>query len=229
MSSPKFVHTAFTGALVSAMLFAQSKPVVSHPSLVREFPVTMRQNVVAGTTEVGTKVEAKLTIATLVDGTVLPIGATFAGEVVESAAKSAAEPSRLAIRMDSVHWKKGSASLKVYLTAWYYPVRIVTASPNDDAASESALSSSPVRWRKGTGGANPNGPGLQPPDGHPEATGLERPRATSSVSDTRVAIKDIESTHQGDGGLVLTSTRFNIKLDKSTTYVLATGDLTSAK
>ncbi len=48
----------------------------------------MRQNVVAGKTPVGTKVEAKLTIATLVKGTVIPEGAVFSGEVVDSVAKS---------------------------------------------------------------------------------------------------------------------------------------------
>src|SRR5277367_4444886 len=51
---------------------------------VQEFPVTMRQNVKAGKTPVGTKVEAKLTTATLVKGAVIPAGAIFSGEVVES-------------------------------------------------------------------------------------------------------------------------------------------------
>jgi len=37
-----------------------------------EFPVIMRQNVAAGKTPVGTKVQAKLVVATLVDGVVVP-------------------------------------------------------------------------------------------------------------------------------------------------------------
>ena len=91
---------------------------------VQEFPVTMRQNVKAGKTPVGTKIEAKLTIATLVNGTVIPAGAIFSGEVVESAAKSSSDPSRIAIRMDSVQWKNASKPITVYLTAWYYPIQM---------------------------------------------------------------------------------------------------------
>ena len=94
-------------------LFAQpdrpsSTRTASNGASTQEFPVTLRQNVVAGKTQVGTKVEAKLTIATLVSGTVIPEGAVFAGKVVESSAQSASDPSRLAIRMDSVQWKNES-------------------------------------------------------------------------------------------------------------------------
>jgi hypothetical protein len=42
-------------------------------------------------------------------------------------------------------------------------------------------------------------------------------------------MKDIESTRRSDGSLMLTSTRFNIKLDRSTTYVLATDSLRRTK
>ena len=227
MSAPKFVRAlAFTAALVSALLFAQSKPVASNPSVVHEFPVTMRQNVVAGTTPVGTKVEAKLTIATLVNGTVIPVGATLAGEVVESAAKSATAPSRLAVRMDSARWKKGSAPIKVYLTAWYYPVRI--------AAGEDRSNDSPtgIHGEVGiqSGGSRQNTPASQrfPTSSTPEGTDIP-PAPTSNLSDHRVVMKDVDSVHLDDGGVALTSTRFNIKLDKTTTYVLATGDLTPAK
>jgi hypothetical protein len=39
-------------------------------------------------------------------------------------------------------------------------------------------------------------------------------------------MKDIESTRSNkDGAVILSATHFNIKLDKQTTYVLATGDL----
>jgi hypothetical protein len=38
-------------------------------------------------------------------------------------------------------------------------------------------------------------------------------------------MKNVESTRNGDGAVSLTSKSFNIKLDKLTTYVLATGDL----
>src|SRR5271167_996536 len=58
-----------------------------NPTPGLEFPVFMRQKVVAGTTPVGTKVEAKLAVATLVNGTVVPQDALFSGEVTESVAK----------------------------------------------------------------------------------------------------------------------------------------------
>jgi hypothetical protein len=68
----------------------------------REFPVVMQQSKVAGKTAVGTKVRAKLEVATLGNGTVVPRNAVPSGGVIESRTKSASEPSRLAIRMDSV-------------------------------------------------------------------------------------------------------------------------------
>lgn len=106
--------------LVSTALFSQP-PSTPPGSADLEFPVTMRQNVTAGVTAVGTKVQAKLAVATLVKGTVIPQNAILSGEVTESQAKSSSEPSRLAIRLDSAQWKKGSAAIKVYLTAWIYP------------------------------------------------------------------------------------------------------------
>ena len=48
----------------------------------------MKQDVTAGKTPVGTKVQAKLQVATLVDGTVLPKNTVFSREVTESVAKS---------------------------------------------------------------------------------------------------------------------------------------------
>ena len=222
MSGRTFVIQCVAAAtfLSSAFLFSQSKseqpkPPVPNTSLAREFPVTMRQNVMAGKTPIGTKVEAKLTIATLVDGKVIPIGATFSGEVVESAAKSATGPSRLAIRMNEVRWKNGSMPIQVYLTAWYYPIRM----PTDENRSNDAAGS-PI-GRNPPGVYNPNSPfpGSSAPDVGP----------ISSVSDVRVLMKNVESSRGSDGSVVLTSSHSNLKLDKTTTYVLATGDLMPAK
>src|ERR1700687_5445684 len=84
----------FVGATV---LRAQSTRAVSSPAPGLEFPVVMRQKVEAGKTLVGTKIEAKLTVATLVNGVVIPEDAVLSGEVIESSAKTAADPSRLAI------------------------------------------------------------------------------------------------------------------------------------
>lgn len=209
---------ALAAALASALLSAQSKPVVSNPALVREFPVTMSQNVVAGRTPVGANVKAKLIIATLLNGSVIPIGATFTGEVVASAAKSATAPSRLAIRMDSVHWKKGSADLKVYLTAWYYPATVAAEDLFNEATDGIH---GPIGIPRGT--SRRNAPAAQPSS--PDTSS----GPTSNVSDRRIAMKDIDSVHLDDGALAITSARLNIKLDKVTTYVLASGDLTPAK
>src|SRR5271169_2621209 len=142
-----FRYLAIAGVLASGTLLSQTKAAAPASSAGLELPVTMRQNVAAGT-PVGTKVQAKLAVATLVNGVVVPQDAILSGEVIESAAKSAAGPSRLALRMDSVRWKNGSApkalqlTTKVFLTAWYYPA--VPPSPQDlsDKAAEAARPSS---------------------------------------------------------------------------------------
>jgi len=183
-----------------------SSPANSTP--LQEFPVTMRQNVVAGKTPVGTKLEARLTIATLIKGAVLPEGAIFSGEVVDSVAKSKTDPSRLAIRMDSVQWKKESRPMKLFLTVWYYPILM-----GEDAQVKERDNSPPIMQ-------NPNAQGFPnsrtPPDLFPQA---------SRLSETRVTMKDVESTRADDGTITLTSSKSNLKLNKSTTYVLANGDL----
>ena len=173
----------------------------------QEYPVTFRQSVVAGKTPVGAKVEARLELATLVKGTVIPEGAIFSGEVIESAAKTAAEPSRLAIRMDSVQWKKGSASIKAYLTAWYYPPRLEAGELSADSGD---VGLNPRATRDSTG-SSPRFPPAPP----------SAPIPPLGVSDKRLVIKDVESTRQSDGVVTLSSKRMNIKLDRSITYVLA--------
>ncbi len=210
-----FLRFAMSG---SALLSGQSKaPAPGSPAAsvasVQEFPVTMRQNVKAGKTPVGTKVEAKLTMATLVSGTVIPAGAIFSGKVVESAAKSSSDPSRIAIRMDSVQWKNGSKPITVYLTPWYYPIQMAQDLDHDRGDCQSP---------GGMGMKCPLGAGMPgtrfPPD--------ELPPPPAQVSTSRVEMKDVESAREADGTIELTSTHSNIKLDRTTTYVLATGDLT---
>src|SRR6202795_1286116 len=156
-SKTTFIKTRAVGRVVltvvlgCAALFGQQTPgqhppAASGSSGLLEFPVIMRQNVAAGTTPVGTKVQAKLAVATLVDGVVVPRDAVLSGEVTESVAKSATDPSRLAIRMDSAQWKKGSAPIvlslapKVYLTAWYYPVAETRAHDLSDQSPDDAPS-----------------------------------------------------------------------------------------
>ena len=190
----------------------------------------MRQNVVAGKTPAGTKIGANLVVATLVDGVVIPRGAAVSGEVTESVAKTKTDPSRLAIRMDSAEWKNGSAPIKLYLTAWYYPVTLLA---DEDVYAPSAATSRPRLYSRRAINSDPNDPATQPfPDPGGDNSGHAGPASSapaSSASPSRVLMKDVESTRQSGGAVALTSKRSNIKLDKTTTYVFATGDLLAAK
>jgi len=221
--------------LLSQTLPGQTTPAAPDSSAGIEFPVIMRQNVAAGKTPVGTKIQAKLDVATLVNGVVVPQGAILSGEVTESVAKSGANPSSLAIRMDSAQWKNRSVPTvlalapKVYVTAWYYP-----AAPLTTANLSSGLPDASHNPRNGSanpgiypGQRNPTSP---PFPGSDTATDKDTgPAPASDISKHRVLMKDVESTRNGDGAVTLTSTHFTIKLDKTTTYVLAAGDLMPAK
>jgi hypothetical protein len=223
-------HAVLTVVLGSATLLSQPTPAPSSSPAGLEFPVIMRQNVAAGATPIGTKVQAKLVVATLVDGVVVPRDAILLGEVTESVAKSKTDPSRLAIRMDSAQWKNGAAPIKVYLTAWFYPV--VTMKPPDLSYEPPGAAQSVRNW---------NGMGAYPdknapPDSQPlpgrdpdKDQGVALPSPSSGTSKHRVLMKNVESMRNSDGAVTLTSGRFNIKLDKVTTYVLAAGDLLPTK
>lgn len=214
----------------------QAKPQSTVSPAGLEFPVVMRQNVVAGKTPVGTKVRATLEVATLVNGIVVPQDAIFSGEVTESVAKSATGPSRLAICMDSAHWKnKMKADKKqsdknksvptglalaprIYLTAWYYPVvlPVKQGSPSllPDTDQPDIVVGTGRRGRRNS----PSQP-LPPADANPI------PAPGSETSKHRVLMKNIESVRNPDGSITLASKSFNVKLDKTTTYVLASGEL----
>ena len=223
-----------SGQTVSGPTPGQPAPIAHSSSGAREFPVIMRQNVTAGSTPVGAKVQAKLAVATLVDGVVVPRDAILSGEVTESVAKSATDPSRLAIRMDSAQWKKGSAPIvlslgsKVYLTAWYYPVAAMTT---QDLSYEPPDAPSSKKNRNGMGTypdpAQNNPASRQPFPSSDTGTdaGPLPPWPTSTISKHRALMKNVESTRNSDGAVTLTSKSSNIKIDKLTTYVLATGDL----
>jgi hypothetical protein len=212
-------------AFCPALLLGQQKPTASAPSGVQEFPVVLQQSVVAGKTPVGTKIQAKLGVATLVDGTVIPRNAVFSGEVLESVAKTKTDPSRLAIRMDSVQWKNGSASIKVYSTAWYYPAK------NEGGQNLQYGPTQPANrtWNGEGQYPDPNSnkpfPGADPND--KSASVPDTPSATTS--NQRVLMKDVEAMSSSDGAIALVSKRTNIKLDKLTTYVLASGELVPTK
>jgi hypothetical protein len=224
------------GAMFGQPTPGQPTPAASNSSGALEVPVIMRQNVVAGTTPVGTKVQAKLAVATLVDGVVVPRDAVFSGEVTESVAKSATDPSRLGIRMDSAQWKKGSVPIvlsltpKVYLTAWYYPVAAMTSQDLSDESPDDTPQSWKHRNRPPTF-PDPSAPASQPFPGRGTDTdpGSLPPSPSSSTSKHRALMKNVESTRNSDGTMTLTSKSFNIKIDKLTTYVVATGDLLASR
>ncbi len=219
-------NAMLTVLLGSAALLSQSPPVAPSSSAGLEFPVIMRQNVAAGATPVGTKVEAKLAVATLVSGVVVPQDAILSGEVTESVAKSASGPSRLAIRMDSAQWKNGSVprvlqlTKKLYLTAWYYPA----AMPSQDFSAGLPDAASHAKVWNGTGvypgQRNPTSPPSPPLDTGTD-TSPAPPALASRISMHRVPMKNVEPLRNTEGAVTLTSKRFNIKLDKTTTYVFA--------
>lgn len=220
------VSTLVLGAGCSCTLLGQQKGPDSGAQAVREFPVTLQQSVSAGKTPVGTKIQAKLWVATLVDGTVIPRNAVFSGEVVESIAKTRTEPSRVALRMDSVQWKDGSAAVKVYLTAWYYPPRTAGGQDLQYGPQQPANRT----WNGEGQYPDPNSKVYKPFPGSDSGQGSAVPDTpNATTSNHRMLMQDVETASGTDGTLALVSKRTNIKLDKLTTYVLAGGDLLQAK
>jgi hypothetical protein len=211
--------------LFAVSLFSQQTPSTSTAPAMQQFPVLLEQSVVAGKTPVGTKIQSKLTAATLVAGTVIPKNAVLSGEVIESVAKTKNDPSRLSLRMDSAQWKTGSASLKLYLTRWYYPTK--------EAEGQDLQYGAPVPPNRTWNGMgqypDANNPAYRP---FPSA---DSEKAKSSVPDTPAAVtsnhptlmKNVDSVRKDDGSLEIVSAHSSIKLDKLTTYVLATDDLPS--
>jgi len=201
----------------SRFLFSQQAPA---PAKVPEFPVMLQQTVTAGKTPVGSKVQAKLTIATLLNGTVIPRNATVTGAVTESAAKTATEPSRLAIRMDSVQWKNGSSAIALYFTGFYYP-------NVDESGQDLQYGPTQPATRTWNGqGQYPDGNShvYRPFPGGDSDKGSSEPDTTSTTTARNsVLMKDVE-VQRNNGQIVLTSKRSNVKLERYTTYVASAGD-----
>jgi len=205
---------------------ADTEASAAHGCVECELPVVLRQNIEAGKTAVGTKVEARLIMATMISGGVVPRGAVVSGEVTDSVAKSNNSPSRLAIRMDSAQWKNGEAKFKVYLTAWYYPPAAPMVPPD--------LSHGPPGDKRNWGGVNPTVDTTDPPNpsqrlSTQQDNGMNADAPASFVSKSRVLMKNVKSASGADGSVVLVSSRSNIKLSKVTTYVLATNELLPGK
>ena len=66
-----FVFAVVIG-LCGAVALGQQKSTAPSSSPLREFPVVLQQSVEAGKTPVGTKVQAKLAVATTFHGVVIP-------------------------------------------------------------------------------------------------------------------------------------------------------------
>jgi len=203
-------------------LLSQQSPSPSTFPVAGEFPVVLQENLIAGKTAVGTKVQAKLAVATLVNGTVIPRNAVFSGEVIESVAKTKTEPSRLAVRMDSEQWKNGSASLRLYLTSWYYP---------SVAESGQDLQYGPTQpanrtWNGQGQYPDPNSKVYRPFPGGDSGKDAAAPDTPASItSNHRVQMKHVETSLKSDGAITIVSSHSNLKLDRLTTYVLANGAL----
>lgn len=218
---------AFLFLVSSLTAVGQQKTPSSASAAAQEFPVTFQQTIVAGKTPAGTKVQAKLGMATLVNGTVIPQGAIFSGEVVESLAKTKTDPSKLAIRIDSAQWKNGSATLCVYLVGWFYPF---VPQPGQD-----------LQYGPRSANGTWNGLGEYPADnskvyrpfprGDSTTNGSAPDTSNSVTSQHRVQMKNVQTDRGTDGTIDLVSSHSNIKLDKSMTYVLSSSELlaTSAK
>jgi hypothetical protein len=121
----------------------QTNPTTGSVIGVQEFPVVFESSVTAGKTPVGTTIQAKLSIATLLNGIVVPQNAEFSGEIVVSQARTKNQPSRLSLRMDSVSWKNGSARVKVFLSDWFSP-RIPEPQYLQPGITKSSVDGSPV-------------------------------------------------------------------------------------
>lgn len=191
----------------------------SASSAVHEFPVVFEENIVAGKTRVGTKVQAKLAVSTLVNGTVVPRNAVFSGEVLASVGKTKTDSSQLAIRFDSAQWSTITAKTRLYVTTWIYP-RVSQAGPDLQYGPQQ----SETRTWNGMGEYPSSDPTYRPfpkstddKDSPPETT-------ASATSGHRVRMPDIESQIDKDGVISLVDTHSNIKLDKVTMYVISSAD-----
>lgn len=220
------VTAAIFGPLFCHTIFGQSKPgrpAAGAPDVAIEFPAYLRQDVEAGKTPVGTKIEAKLSLATLFKGVVIPQDATFSGELVESAARSGNEPSRLSIRIDSAQWRNGATPKiveirpPVYLSSWYYLSSSLAQMDAPDGFPDA-----PRRGGQRRGGTAPY-PDPNTSDSPSYSKGNTGGSASPTPSDAaaphRVQIKNVGSIQTSDGRITLTSRKPKIKLNKSTNYV----------
>jgi len=210
------------GVLCSPGLFGQG----GVPARTPEFPVILEQGVTSGKTPVGSKIRAKLIISTLFNGTVIPRNAVLSGEVTESVAKTGNDASKLAIRLDSVQWKTGSAAVTVYFTGWYYPNL-------DEAGQDLQYGPQQPSQRSWNGQGqypDPNSHVYRPfPSGDSDKSSSGPDTTLSTMAKNSVFMRNIEVQHGTGGAIVLTSKHSNIKLERYTTYLVSAGDAGAGK
>jgi hypothetical protein len=192
-----------------------------------EFPASLQAKIVAGSTPVGTEVRARLAMATLMDGVVIPQDAVISGHVEQSVAKTDEAPSVLKIKFETAHWKKGSAPVNLYLAGCYYPIDFESASDNPSGVhGEIGVmmgGTAPDTLPRANGGMPSIGGTPTMDASRPNAYPDPRPGVTvSEVSKHWVRIEKVETVAAPDGGLAITSTERNLKLDKGTVYLLRT-------
>jgi hypothetical protein len=203
---------------VACSLAQAQQPKMSSPVQLRiELPAVLQQKVVAGSTAVGTEVRAKLSIATLVNGVVIPDGAVITGKVEESFAKTADSPAHLKIKFESAHWKNGDTTLELYLAGSYYPIEF--QGPTDDLSGHGQVGvivgGNPALGRQTNGlpQRDTETPQDDPTDPRPNVP-------HSEMSKHSVRIKNVDTAVAPDGSLEITSKERSLKLDKGVIYSL---------
>jgi hypothetical protein len=204
-------------ALCGTVALGQQKSTAPSSSPLREFPVVLQQNVEAGKTPVGAKVQAKLAVGTTFHGVVIPRNAVVTGVVFESVRKSATAPSRLGIRMENAKWKdESTCMMKAYLMPLYYPmVSQSTQGPPTESPDPSSRTTNGPNQSSSSPMSQPSFAG-----GNSEAVQEAMPNILT-LSSRPVPMKNVVMEPVPDNGLDLVSQHDNIKLYKMTTYVLA--------
>jgi hypothetical protein len=190
-----------------------------------ELPASLLTKIVAGSTSAGTEVRAKLTLATLLGGVVVPESAVLSGHVEQSVAKTKDAPSLLKIKFESAKWKNGSAPLNLYLVGCYYPIEFGNSTTDDrsgvhgDIGINMGGAPPPNSFPRSTTGTTASG---IPMDGnHPDNFPDPRPTGTlSEISQHWVRMEKVDTVPSPEGGLQMTSSERTIKLDRNTIYLL---------
>jgi hypothetical protein len=226
MPAKKLVLSLILGIAFSAASPARQASEGNAAPRIHEFPVILKSDVVAGKTVVGTKITAKLAVATLVDKIVVPKNAVFSGEVVESVAKTKTVPSRLVIRADSVQWKDDSLPIRAYLVSWYYP----SVQQSGEDLQYGPPQDPKDSWNGAGEYPDPKSKVYRPfPNGNSDSKTSVPDTPNSVTSNRRIPMQNVDLEVLKSGVLALISRRSNIKLNRLTTYVLLSGDLAQAK